>query len=232
MEYRGHQVFILHPDQQFRDKAVEFLRNEEYETFGFDITDPVALDNRREAVIFLHTENFDGGVCRELVSRIRNEGHDVHLVALGNGRIDECFTASVSGSAEEILEGMLDYLRRTGAQGHRHYVRFGSQNASIATFEYHEDGRRYAGIIHDISVRGISCTYRPEPDEPGPRRIHEMHLNLPGHRCAIGGRMTGQRRVAGQIIHVFMFDAETPQDILDDLHEFIYASLSMKLSVQ
>ena len=234
MEYRGHQIYIIHPDRDFRETAVQFLRDKEYETFGFGDTDPVVLDNRRESVIFLHTSPDSDWDCRTLAQSLKNDrddGDDVHLVALGEGDTSDCFESSVSGTGDELLSGILGFLEHSDARGHRHFVRFGSQNASIATFEFHAQGRRYAGVIHDISVRGMSCTYMPEPEDTGPRRISDMVVNLPGRRCTVSGKMTGRRHVAGHIIHVFMFDREISRETIDDLHEFIYSSLSMKLSV-
>ena len=231
MEYRGHQVFIIHPDREFLENAVGRLRDEEYETFGFGEADPLSLDRHRESVIFLYTGSGSLQDDCSLSQSLKDDDYDVHLVALGDGNPDDCFDACISGSREDLVAGILDYLKESGARGHRQHVRFGNLVASIATFEFHDRGRRYAGVVHDISVRGMSCTYMPEPEDPGPRIVTEMHVNLPGHRCTVSGRMTGRRRIAGHIIHIFMFDSETPGDIVDDLHDFIYSSLSMKLSV-
>lgn len=231
MDYRGYQVFIIHPDESFREQTVEFLRKEEYEAFGFGSTDPVALDNRRESVVFLYLNGNQGWDCKSLVTVLTGDGHDVHLVALGRKPTEDCFSSFLTGPMDKLGTEILEYLNRTGARGHRHYVRFGSQNASIATFDFHEGEKRFAGIIHDISVRGISCTFRPEPEGSGPRKVSEMHLNLPGFRCHVKGRMTTRRVVSGQIIHVFMFEHNLSPETMDRIHDFIYVSLSMKLSV-
>ena len=231
MEYRGHQIFIFHPEPDIRESLVSFLRDQEYETFGFDTTEPLELDRHRESIVFLAPGDESGDWdCSSLVEHLSADQRSVHFVALAGTPVPDCFDLAIDADGEGLNEAILDYLENTHARGHRHYVRFGSQNASIATFEHHDDQKRYAGIIHDISVRGLSCTYRPEPGEQFERRIREMHLNLPGHRCVVSGTLTSQRKVAGQVIHVFMFDRDMPNSVLHDLHDYIYRSLSMKLS--
>ncbi len=230
MEYRGSQVFIIHPDDTKRDELVDFLRNEEYEAFGFGDTDPLKIDNSRESVVFFYVGGAKDWNCKELLASLSSSQHVVHLVALGGSTDADCFEASVVDTNGGLQNSILEYLKSAGARGHRHFVRFGSQNASIATFDFHDSQKRYAGIIHDISVRGISCTFRPEPDGSGPRKVNEMNLNLPGHRSTVSGRMTTRRVVSGQIIRVFIFDKPISEETIDELHEFIYASLSMKLS--
>jgi hypothetical protein len=105
----------------------------------------------------------------------------------GLADIPKGFKATLDGNPEDLRTSVEGFLDQIGAKGHRHFVRFGNHYASIATFGFQRDGKRYAGVVHDISAVGISCTFKPEPDQVGHMIVHDMQLNLPGYRAVIPG---------------------------------------------
>ena len=233
MDYRGQQIFIIHPNQDFREELVRSLRYNEFETFGISETDADVISKRRDSVVFLHIADDEGWNWRDFADRIRRFEMPQKIVALGTASVElpEGFDNIIEYSKNNFLESILSYLGKINARGHRHYVRFGSQNASIATFEFHRDGNRYAGVIHDISIAGMSCTFKPEPENIGHMTVDEIILSIPDYRASLSGRFTSKRVVAGQIIHVFQITGNISDQIRNHIYDFIYSSLETKLSL-
>ena len=130
-----------------------------------------------------------------------------------------------------ILDQIVAYLENNDARGLRHFVRFGSQNASIAMFNFVQNEHRYAGVIHDISSGGISCTFKPEPEHLEHLPVTRMNVSLPTGMVSLSGRFTAGRMVAGQPVHIFEFDPEPAEEAKKHIYNFIYASLETKLSL-
>lgn len=231
MDYQGPQIFIIHPDQNFRDKLVRELRENDIEAFAVSQSALDDLSNRRESIYFLHISDEKDWDWQRLSNEIRRDSSCRVVVAMGSSEQPEGFDGAIGYQEKGFSEAIIGYLDHLGARGHRHFIRFGSQYASIATFDYHRDGMRYAGIIHDISVGGVSCTFRPEPESLGQKSVEKLHLNLPGYLATLSGRFTSNRVVAGQIVHVFNFDRDIDEEVREHIHDFIYSSLETKLSL-
>jgi hypothetical protein len=231
VEYQGHQIFIVHPDPELCRGLVRSLRRSEYEAYGFSGLDTDVSVMQRDTVVFLYVAEDTSWDWQDFLSRLQLLEITLHSVALGSPETPEGFDYGIEASDESALEPILAYLEEISARGHRHYVRFGSQYASIATFNFHHEERLYAGVIHDLSSTGMSCTFKPEPENLGHMEVANLNLNIHGYCATLSGSFTSSRMVAGQIIHVFNFSGDIPDDALDHIYDFIYSSLETKLSL-
>ena len=232
MDYLGQQIFIIHPDRDVRDGLVRSLQRNEFETFGISEPDVHTISKRRDSVVFLYISDDKDWNWRNFMNRIRGFEKPQKIVALGSVDLPDGFDTVIENSEDRIMDSILSYLSEINARGHRHFVRFGSQIASIATFEYHKDGNRYAGVIHDISVAGMSCTFKPEPENIDHMTVDEIIVSIPDYRASLSGRFTFKRVVGGQIIHVFHITGDISGQIRDHIYDFIYSSLETKLSLR
>ena len=229
MDYQGRQIFIAHPDPDVCNKLVRALRRNEYETFGFYKLDVDISILMRDSVIFISISEDSSWDWREFLRSVGELEVNVAMVAFGVSELPEGFSYFIESADDKSLDGMLAYLEKIQARGPRHFVRFGSQLASIATFNFHYGDRLFAGVIHDVSSTGLSCTFKPEPDTPIPEEVEDLNLNIHGYRISLGGKFTLDRVSAGQIIHVFNFKDSIPDEALDSIYDFIYSSLETKL---
>ena len=232
LNYLGQQIFIIHPDRDIREGLVRSLQLNEFETFGISEPDIHTISKRRDSVVFLYISDDKDWNWRNFMNRIRGFEKFQKIVAMGSVDLPDGFDTVIEYSEDGVLDSILSYLSENNARGHRHYVRFGSQIASIATFEYHKDGNRYAGVIHDISVAGMSCTFKPEPENIDHMTVDEIIVSIPDYRASLSGRFTSKRVVGGQIIHVFRITGDVSGQIRDHIYDFIYSSLETKLSLR
>ncbi|RKX80923.1 MAG: hypothetical protein DRP70_16630 [Spirochaetes bacterium] len=231
MDYQGHQIFIVHPNPDICKRLVRSLRRSEYETYGFSSLDTDITVMQGDTVIFLLVSDDEAWDWRGFVSRARELKISMRISALGTSELPEGFDSFIESSDDKGLEAIQKYLDSIKAQGYRHFVRFGSHFASIATFNFHLGDRLYAGVIHDLSSKGMSCTFKPEPESFKPVTVENLNLNIHGYRAVLNGSFSSSRVVAGQVIHVFNFRENTPDDTMDHIYDFIYSSLETKLSL-
>lgn len=231
MDFQGHQIFIVHPDPDICNRMVRALRRSEYETYGFSSLETDITVMESNTVIFLLVSDDKSWDWRGFVNRIRELKSSININALGTPELPEGFDSFIESADDRGLEVILKYLKDIHAQGYRHFVRFGSQFASIATFNFHLGDRLFAGVIHDLSSNGMSCTFKPEPESFKPVTVENLNLNIHGYRVVLNGSFSSNRVIAGQKIHVFKFKNNIPDDALDHIYDFIYSSLETKLSL-
>lgn len=224
MNNYGYQIFVIHPDSHLRNQLVKELRIKEFETFGIPDRETLALiENPNTVAIYACSED---GTCED--SSNFSEYSIGKWIALGTHQIPDGYDSALPG--KEPVKEILLYLDSINARGHRHYVRFGNYYASIASFNFRQDEIYYSGIVHAISIAGMSCSFRIEPAKIKDTYVEKMNLYLPGYDVEVKGRFTIDRVVSGQSIHVFMFDGEIPIEIRDCIYDFIYASLESIIS--
>jgi len=231
VDYQGHQIFIVHPDKEICKQLVRTLRRKEYETYGIsDLKTDISV-MQRDTVIFLKISENDSWNWRHFASLVFKLNISLRIVALAGSEIPDGFDRLIEASDYSACEPILNYLEEHDVQGHRHFVRFGSQFASIATFNFHSGDRLFAGIIHDLSSTGVSCTFKPEPEVLEHQQVDIFNLNISGYRISLSGSFASKRVVAGQIIHVFNFEGSIPDEAMDHIYDFIYSSLETRLSL-
>jgi hypothetical protein len=231
MDERGRQIFIVHHDPVLRENLVFRLRHLEFEAYGIEKPGDVELKGRRDSVLFLNPADLKSGEVERLIDRMNSGSEPLQVVSLGKVKRSSRVDAVIEAEPDELLDGIVAYLEEIHARGHRHHVRFGSQNASIAMFNFVQDERRFAGVIHDISSAAISCTFRPEPENIDDVPISRMDISLPSDKLPLSGRFTIDREVAGHPVHVFIFDDNLPVEHKQHIYNFIYTSLETKLSL-
>ncbi len=226
MNHHGWQIFIVDSDSSRRDKLVHVLRRHEYETYGLTAAEAARLKYEEESVVYV----FGATLPKALQETVSSCEFPLHLVGCGAVEPSGVFDDYVQGAADEMGSLLLDHLHKLGARGGRLFVRFGNQHSSIATFEFHNKTKRFAGIVHDMSASALSFTFRPEPQEADYRDMDSMQLNLPDRKVVIPGFLDGQRVAAGHVVHVFKFEDELDENLVDEIYSFIYSALQMKLS--
>ncbi|PIE04215.1 MAG: hypothetical protein CSA76_05415 [Spirochaetales bacterium] len=216
MEKHSRQIFIVHPDTARRESLVGHLRRKEYETYGLNLNEAAVLNYEGESVLFV----FDTAAQdMELLTRsLAQAEYSPRIVGCGE---EEPFS-----SEKELI----NYLQTIGAHGNRAYVRFGSQYASIATFESYVGERRFAGIVHDISSAALSASFRPQPEDLSYLEMDSICVNLPGYRANLPGSITGKRISGRQAAYIFHFNSAAESSLQKELRSFIYTSLKMKLT--
>ena len=229
MNFPGRQVFIVDPDASRRNGLVTSLRSEEYETYGMAGKDIFPLNSKRPEIVFLYTGEAPGWDWRDFADRYRSDRKEQSsLYALGRSETPEGFAGTVEKSGKVSRDAVLSVLDSNGAKDRRGYVRFGSQGASIATFEYHLSGKRYAGVVHDISIVALSCTFLPEPSDFQAGKKQEITLNLRDYRTTLPGDFTLERDFGGQVVRIFRFHPPPEPRTRERLSDFIYSSLESK----
>ena len=118
---------------------------------------------------------------------------------------------------------------RYGGKGRRNLVRYGGGSESVASIEIECGGKVYTGTVHDISASGLSCSL-PGSDCGPPSGYLNFHLDLQGKRISCVGKKILERKHYEDIINVFQFGRDLPEEMADAIYEFIHSSLDAEMA--
>ena len=236
MIFHGLKVFVICPETTQREKLIDFLRRNEFLAFGINSWKDEDIKIYTDSIIFTDLDSVDADELAAMKNSLKEKEIKCVLAGFGSkadyGETASDFKIIIDTSENGFFETMLDFLNRNHAQGQRHYIRFGGTNASIATFVFHWKGKRYAGIIHDISAAGISCEFKPDPGELDDNNVKKLIINLPGREIEVSGRFSGTRDFSGRKIHIFLFSEDTMEKVNREIHDFIFSSLKIKYLIK
>ena len=236
MIFHGLKVFVICPETTQRGKLIDFLRRNEFLAFGINSWKDEDIQIYTDSIIFIDLDSDGIDELDSMKKALKEKEINCVLAGFGSkvdyGKRPVDLRIIVDTSKKGFFEVMLDFLNRHHAQGQRHYIRFGGTNASIATFVFHWEGKRYAGIIHDISAAGISCEFKPDPGELDDKEVAKLIINLPGRGIEVSGRFSGTRNFSGRKIHIFLFSENTMEKVSREIHDFIFSSLKIKYLIK
>ncbi len=243
----GRKVFFLNPSAAVVEQLVLPLARDEIEAYSVDL--PVHalrfFEGYADPLLFVTlpvpASREKGGEPPSFLEALSRAsfrwGGIVEGEPAGNGfppadRIP-LGTYRMGGKPQEALQDLRALLESLSVRGQRHYVRFGSQGAEIATMTATYRGEEYRGIVHDISSAGISCTIGSEAggaELPINGILNPLHISCADWGIVVPGRIGIKRSLGGQTVYVVMFDQGNARSRSSEIGVFVHRSLQAQLS--
>lgn len=247
----GRKLFYFYPRGDFHKKMVNSLIEAEYEIY--------TLSNHRKglplmfqhngAVIFFNIENFARDsyllallrdFCRQSSQRsiqlyllTRKEEQLEELSHLSDS-FDNCSLLHLSQEIDSAQETLQKELQGMSIRGQRHYVRFGSNNETIATLSFERRGKRGTATVHDISAAGLSFSLPGGKNIPLRSQLKEVAVDIGDGIVGLSGTITIRRRLPNDtLLHILMFDKgmeqETKRCIRTAIHQMLQRQFTERL---
>ena len=243
----GKKIFFLYPTASVVNQVITELVQNEYEVY-------IVKDHKRlvrvikkypNSILYI---NIDEGMDKHewekwvntiLVSlkeikigiftvstdeKLRNKY--VYDLRISCGYIIQKF--DMSGAVTTILE-ILDVLN---VKGRRKYLRAVTERETNATLNIPLNGGYINGGIKDISVAGISCTFKRDPRLKKNELIKDIQIRLQSMLLKVEAIVFGCRIDGGDKNYVFLFTQRIDPDVRVKIRRFIQQNLQSKMDYE
>jgi hypothetical protein len=245
--YLGKKIFFLYPSATIQNVLAEELLQQEYEVYI--VKDHIKLyeilKKYPNSVVFA---NIDDGMSREeWETWIRTVMADAALTGKINIGIltqhnDETlrrkYTVSIKcqcgftvfkSDLKDTIKQICERLQAIDAKERRKYVRTTLDNDSTATVNLPFNGTFINGVIRDMSVVGISCSFDVDPELSKNTLFQDIQIKLQSQLLKTEGIIFGSRINGKEKNYVLLFTPRIDPEIRTKIRRYIQHDLQIKL---
>ncbi|MFP4268115.1 MAG: hypothetical protein ACLFNZ_08145 [Spirochaetaceae bacterium] len=244
----GRKVFYFFPAGPYHKTIVKNIIKKEIEIYTLsDIKRGLPLIFQYNgAVILFHIDEFKDfehikTIIRDFSRQTSHRSIEIFLLTRAQEKYEDieeymkeignCSPHLLDSSPERASEELIDLLLNLNVRGQRNYVRFGTNNNSVASIEIMRKNRKIIGTVHDISTAGVSFSLPEGPAFSIRTKLRDFAVDIDGRIEGLAGTVTIKRKLPnGSLLYVLMFDKEVSQEISEQLHAVIHGSLQRQFT--
>jgi hypothetical protein len=127
------------------------------------------------------------------------------------------------------IKQILDILKTVDATGRRTYIRATTESEANATINLPLNGTFINGVIKDISVVGLSCSFDPDPELVKNTLFKDIQVKLQSQLLKLEGIVFGSRMDGLSKIYVILFTQRIDPDCRVRIRKYIQQNLQGKM---
>jgi len=240
----GKKVFFLYPTASVQNQIITELAQQEYEVY-------VARDHARLAralkkyansLLFI---NIDEGMpeseWQKWINTLASSQPELKIGIFSASADDAlqdkyeknphitCGFIHLKLDMSRSVNLIVDVLKEKDVKGRRKYLRASTEHEKTATINMPMHSDFINGVIKDISVVGISCTF---PHDPGLKKnslYKDIQIRLQTMLLKVEAVVFGSRPDAGDNIYVLLFTQRIDPDIRVKIRKYIQQNLQNKM---
>lgn len=237
----GRKVFFLYPHSVIQDEMVEELIAKGFEVYFLHDEKKARrlLKKHSDAIVFI---NIDEALpeeewqeyIRTLMSAPETAGVGVGVLTYNESRalaekylmdlMVPCGYITLSLGLRQSTDTVLKMLEANEAKGRRKYVRVTCTGGSAATFNVRIGDQTHTGVIKDISLVGMACTFDRPVNVQLKKILPDVQLKLKTSLAMVSGVVAGIRR-NGDTQYVVMFGRKMLSGTREKITRFVHTSL-------
>lgn len=232
----GKKIFILYPDQNLRSILYGTLRNQFalYYMYDYEKVKPLIKYYPGSIVVINLIDNDLSWLPDEIEDELSDLSDDEKpsIVILYNNIKPEHKpgrkTIHFQGSADDLRAELDSCFSELGGKGRRNFVRYGGYGENIASLRIEAGGVSSAGIAHDISATGLSCSIAGDFHlEPGAGV--KLIINTDKEPIELDAYKLLERNFNGERVHILKLAEKQTEMTTNKLLNFIYTSLDKEM---
>ena len=247
LEIIGRKIFFLYPTQSIQNQIMTEMAQQEFEVYVSKNHTRLAqaLKNYPNSIIYINVEEgMPLAEWREWISTQRTALPDIELGVFSSNN-DEKFKDKIINDLHitcgffilkmdmtHTTGKLLDILNTKNVKGRRKYLRANTERETAATINMPFRDEFIKGVIKDISVVGISCSFEHDLDlkknvlfKGIQIRLQSMLLNL--EAVVFGSRMDNNEK-----IYVMIFTQNISPEIRSKIRKYIQQNLQGKMDAE
>lgn len=144
----------------------------------------------------------------------------------------KCGYVVVKSDTKNAIIQVLTNLKTVDAWGRRKYIRVTSDNEALTTVNLPYNNDFIKGVIKDISVAGLSCSFPVDPNIDKNSLISNIQIKLQSILLKAEGIVFGSRMDGLTKIYVLIFTQRTDPEVRVKIRKFIQSSLQVRMDTE
>ncbi|MCL2879114.1 MAG: pilus assembly protein PilZ, partial [Treponema sp.] len=241
-ELLGKKIFFLYPSAVIQNRIISELIQQEYEVYI--VRDHVALrkvlQRYPHSVVFadideqMSERNWEA-LIRGIMSAPETQTTAIGIIsanddeALQRKYINlvkiQCGYTVLRADLGVSIKQICDVLGAVDAKGRRKYIRAITEAGSVTTVNLPMNGTFINGIIKDISVVGLSCTFNTDPELEKNTLFRDIQIKLNSMILKVEGIIFGSRMDGQSKIYVLLFTQRIDPEVRTKIRKYMQQNL-------
>jgi hypothetical protein len=240
----GKKIFFLYPTGSVQNQIMTELAQQEYEVYTARDHARLsrALKKYQNSIVYINIddgmakqdwEKWIGGIFTthpELKIGVFSSTNDEELKDKYINKLNvSCGFLSLKHDMSKTIETILDILKNADAKGRRKYIRASTEREATATLNMPYNGEFINGVIKDISVVGISCTFERDIDLKKNTLFKNIQIKLQSMLIKAEAVVFGSRMSENEKQYVLLFTQRVDSDVRVKIRKYIQMNLQNKM---
>jgi hypothetical protein len=249
-EILGRKIFFLYPSAVIQNEIAPDLIQQEYEVYIVrnHTTLRRVLRTYPDSIVFVNIndqlpekdcEAWIRGIMRDpatasvkigVLSSEANEGLErkyINSVGIGGGYT----VIKIKSDISKAIIKLMEILKALDARGRRKYIRAATEQDTQATLNVPYDGQYINGVIKDISVAGLSCTFEKNPQFEKNTLCKDIQIRLQSMILKTEGIIFGSRTDGLATVYVLLFTQRIDPDVRAKIRKYIQTLLQARMDL-
>jgi hypothetical protein len=140
-----------------------------------------------------------------------------------------CGYTIIKKDLSKTIIQLMEILKAVDARGRRKFVRAALENDSQAVINIPFNSEYINGVIKDISVAGLSCTFETDPEFAKNSLCKDIQIRLQSMILKTEGIVFGSRMDGLVKIYVILFTQRTDPDVRSKIRTYVQSRLQIKM---
>jgi hypothetical protein len=240
----GKKIFFLYPAVAIVQQVIPELVQQEFEVYTSKNHTALsgALNKYPDAIVFV---NIDEGIAEPewarwigvLTGSLPNINIGIFSSnsdeAIKNKYLNDlhvkCGYTILKLDMNKSIGKILDILNGIGAKGRRKFIRAAIDRDANATLNIPHGNDFMHGIIKDISVVGISCTFDKDPELTKNALLKNIQVKLQSMLLKVEAVVFGSRMDEHEKIYVLILSQRTDPEVRKKIRTYVQSSLQSRM---
>lgn len=240
----GKKVFFLYPTASVKSQIITELAQQEYEVYAAKDHTRLAhsLKKYANSVLFI---NIDEGMpepeWQKWINTLASSLPDLKVGIFSTNSTEElrdkylnnphitCGFTHLKVDMSKTVSVIADILKNMDVKGRRKYLRASTEYEKTATVNMPIHDDYIKGVVKDISVVGISCSFENDPGLKKNSFFKDIQIRLQSMLLKVEAVVFGSREGDGDKIYVLLFTQRVDSDIRVKIRKYIQQNLQSKM---
>jgi len=243
----GSKIFFLYPTASVQNQIITELIQQEYEAY-------IAKDHNRlarslkkypDSIVYI---NIDDGISEpeweKWIAGIYKTVPTVKIGVFSSNTTEElknkylnilrvsCGFLQLKLDMTKISEKVLEILNEMNLKGRRKYLRATAERDANTTMNMPFNGEFINAAIRDISVVGISCIFKHDPNLAKNSLYKDIQIKLQSMLLKVEAVIFGSRNDGGEKIYVLLFTQRVAPEVRIKIRKYIQQNLQSKMDME
>jgi hypothetical protein len=240
----GKKIFFLYPSAPIQNQVIFELVKQEYEVYtSRDHTRlSHSLKKYHDSIIYVNIEEkMPEPEWEKWIISVRSSHPDIQIGVFSSKNVDEliekytkklkvsCGFLHLKFDMSKAVEAILETLKEKDVKGRRKYLRASTEREGNTTLNMSVRGGDFInGLVRDISVVGISCTFDEDPKLAKNMLLKDIQIKLQSTLIKVEAVVFGSRMDGEQKVYVMLF-TQIDMEVKNKIRKFIQNNLQSKM---